>query len=287
MISSSSSAVRVKKFILGFAAGLAAGVLLTGVSAWVSKPDTARSAIGENRADESEPVRPDGPRARERREQVLQPVTASQLTQLGAGASQAMSYSFWLQAFNTASLQPEGKQEPLLRNNLESTAQLLSLNEKETALLGDTVISGVRQLVQLEQTSLSIRESKPGTLILDFDAQAEDRRKILDDMRSKLRRDLGERVLQDLDVLLGFDSFTERPRASQNCEINISRKDGEWRAYAIEPDLVDPNAGNMETATFPGHMSEKEVFQEIIKHGGDRRYGHIAERLPATFSPVP
>jgi len=287
MVSSGSSAVRVKKFILGFAVGLVAGFLFIKVPAWVSPPNASRTLSGDRHAEDAEVARSNTPRGRERRHQALQPVTASQLTQLGTGSAQAMTYSGWLQTFQTAAHESEDQQEQRLRSHLESTTRLLSLNEKEAALLGDTLISGVRQLVQLEQTSLSIRESKPGTLILDFDAQAEDRRKILDDMRANLRRDLGERMLQDLDVLQGFDSFTERPGASQNCEISISRRDGEWRTYAIEPDLADPSAGYMVTATFPGNLSEKEVYQAVIKAGADHRYGHISGRLPETFSPVP
>ncbi|MGC4014611.1 MAG: hypothetical protein QM755_08875 [Luteolibacter sp.] len=288
MMFSGSAAVRVKKFLLGLSLGLLAGILLAHTPAWISQRHAVGTKAADDvRADESTPARLTGPRVRQRKDQALQSVTATQLTQLGQSTAQPLSFAPWLEAFANASRLPEDKRAAALRESCASSIKLLSLNEKDAEAFESTIIGGVQRLMELEQTSVPIRETKPGTLVLDFDALAGDRQQILEDMRANLRRDLGGRAMEDLDVLLGFDSFTEGPGQTQNCEITISRKNNQWHVAAIEPDRTDPSAGMMENLVFPGDMSEKEVFQGTIQRSAGHRYGHVGSMLPATFSPVP
>lgn len=178
----------------------------------------------------------------------------------------------------------EERRDETFRGAFETAFQSFGFNEAEKAGLLTAFKQGCERMRDLETESVEIRETNPGSLILDFDALADARSAVFEAMRQDVEKVIGARGLADLDVLGGFEDFTAPPEDSLNCEWRIERHDDFWRIWLVVP---GPGGREASSTSSPVTTPLADVLRDSLSSAQGGRFAHLQDRLPAQITPPP
>lgn len=268
--------------VLGFACGLLLPRAATRIS---DSQQTGGPERRERAGKEIEPVlsphRQTSGAVGERR------ITAEQLMKLATQTGQLPTLDVIVSALQR---QPriEGaepvRRETLLDNCLLETCQSLDFKPHEAKKLRDLFMSAVDRLIDLETTSLPIRVTGPGKMMLDFDTLTDRQEPIVDELRTGIRKSLGQRALDDLNTLAGLDEFLGSEEKSRNIEIHIERDDDFLITWIFVP---GPGGREGSMTTNPATMPYREVVKQSLESLSPDRFTHLMERLTDSLTPPP
>lgn len=145
-------------------------------------------------------------------------------------------------------------------------------------------MAAISRGTDLEASSLPIRETAPGKMVLDFDALADGRQSIMDELRTGILQSLGQRALDDLSILAGLDEFIDSGNPSDNVEIQVERDGDTLKIWTFIPGP----GGSVATMTrSQSTRSYPELLEEVLKNADNGRFRHVMGLLPESPTPPP